>query len=68
MIDAHKLLVHQVRAAEAPPSRRIQYDDPSAVAKLKKTQIVRKKTAERAVPLFSHLPQYEKESIFSRGN
>ncbi|KAK4525817.1 hypothetical protein GAYE_SCF17G3726 [Galdieria yellowstonensis] len=57
----------KIRAAEAPPSRRIQYDDPSAVAKLKKTQIVRKKTAERAVPLFSHLPQYEKESIFSRG-
>ncbi|EME30180.1 translation initiation factor eIF-2B delta subunit [Galdieria sulphuraria] len=55
------------KTKHAPPSRRIQYDDPSAVAKLKKTQIVRKKTAERAVPLFSHLPQYEQESIFSRG-
>ncbi|GJQ10109.1 hypothetical protein GpartN1_g4867.t1 [Galdieria partita] len=55
------------KTKHTPPSRRMQYDDPSAVAKLKKTQIVRKKNAERAVPLFSHLPQYEQESIFSRG-
>jgi len=50
------------RKARKPASARtrVQYDDPSAVAKVKKAQILKREESSRVVPFLSHLPQYEK--------
>lgn len=54
-------------SSAAAPKQRLQYDDPSAVAKAEKKAIVKRAAAERIVPLFSHLPQYERIASVSLG-
>ncbi|TYZ65928.1 hypothetical protein PybrP1_002282 [[Pythium] brassicae (nom. inval.)] len=44
---------------------RLQYDDAKRVAKRSKASVVVRTQAQKQVPLFSHLPQYERESSLS---
>lgn len=44
---------------------RLQYDDAKRVAKRSKASVVVRTQAQKHVPLFSHLPQYERESSLS---
>ncbi len=44
---------------------RMQYDDLKRVAKVDKTAIVKRTRVQKVVSLFSHLPQYERETSFS---
>jgi translation initiation factor eIF-2B subunit delta len=49
--------------------QRLQYDDPDAVAKAEKRVVVKRAPAQRLVPLFAHLPQFEPlHSDFTRGS
>ncbi|KAF6002047.1 Eukaryotic translation initiation factor 2B, subunit 4 delta, 67kDa [Cyanidiococcus yangmingshanensis] len=43
----------------ARAKQRLQYDDPDAVAKAEKRVVLKRAPAQRLVPLFAHLPQYE---------
>ncbi|KAK4532385.1 hypothetical protein CCYA_CCYA12G3242 [Cyanidiococcus yangmingshanensis] len=43
----------------ARTKQRLQYDDPDAVAKAEKRVVLKRAPAQRLVPLFAHLPQYE---------
>lgn len=65
-------------AAEAPAAKvvkkpevvaasgvRLQYDDAKKIAKRSKASVVVRTQAQKHVPLFSHLPQYERESSLS---
>ncbi|ETW08973.1 hypothetical protein H310_01451 [Aphanomyces invadans] len=52
-------------AAPAPPSARLQYDDPKKVAKYSKSSVIQRTQAQKQVALFSHLPQFERESSLS---
>jgi len=44
---------------------RLHYDDPKAMAKAKKHQVVQRTEGQRKVAWFSHLPQYEREASLS---
>lgn len=44
---------------------RLQYDDAKKIAKRSKASVVVRTQAQKHVPLFSHLPQYERESSLS---
>ncbi|ETV88860.1 hypothetical protein, variant [Aphanomyces astaci] len=52
-------------AAPAPPTARMQYDDPKKVAKYSKSSVIQRTQAQKQVALFSHLPQFERESSLS---
>uniref|UniRef100_K3WT83 Translation initiation factor eIF2B subunit delta n=1 Tax=Globisporangium ultimum (strain ATCC 200006 / CBS 805.95 / DAOM BR144) TaxID=431595 RepID=K3WT83_GLOUD len=56
-----------VKKAEivAPSGVRMQYDDAKKVARRSKASVVVRTQAQKQVPLFSHLPQYERESSLS---
>lgn len=44
---------------------RLQYDDPKRVAKHAKKQQVQRTKLQKQVPMFSHLPQFERETSLS---
>ena len=44
---------------------RLQFDDPRAMAKAKRSQAVQRTEVQKKVPWFSHLPQYEREASLS---
>ncbi|KAF0698145.1 Aste57867_11213 [Aphanomyces stellatus] len=52
-------------ATAAPPTARMQYDDPKKVAKYSKGSVIQRTQAQKQVALFSHLPQFERESSLS---
>jgi translation initiation factor eIF-2B subunit delta len=52
-------------APVVPP--RLQYDDAKKMAKRSKGSVVVRTQAQKHVPLFSHLPQYERESSLHVG-
>lgn len=43
----------------------MQFDDPKKYAKFKKKQVLQRTVVQKQVPLFSHLPQYERETSLS---
>lgn len=49
----------------AASGARLQYDDAKRVARRSKASVVVRTQAQKQVPLFSHLPQYERESSLS---
>ncbi|OQS02594.1 DNA polymerase delta catalytic subunit [Thraustotheca clavata] len=77
--DERRQLQEQQRAAKAggakpaakpstaptPPTARMQYDDPKKVARYSKGSVIQRTQAQKQVTLFSHLPQYERESSLS---
>ncbi|EQC40775.1 hypothetical protein SDRG_01846 [Saprolegnia diclina VS20] len=78
--EERRLLQEQQRAAKAggpakpavkpstaptPPTARMQYDDPKKVARYSKGSVIQRTQAQKQVTLFSHLPQYERESSLS---
>ncbi|CAK4706504.1 unnamed protein product [Aphanomyces euteiches] len=52
-------------AGPAPPTARLQYDDPKKVAKYSKSSVIQRTQAQKQVAMFSHLPQFERESSLS---
>lgn len=48
-----------------PTAARMQHDDAKRVQELHKKQVAPRTTALKQVPLFAHLPQYEKDSSLS---
>lgn len=44
---------------------RLQYDDKKKVARRSKNAVIQRTKAQKQMPLFSHLPQYERESSLS---
>lgn len=46
---------------------RIQFDDASKVARVKKAQIVKREIDQSAVPFLRHLPQYDRGTSISEG-
>lgn len=49
----------------AAPGGRLQYDDPKALERAKRNQVVKRTEGQKKVPWFSHLPQYEREASLS---
>ena len=49
----------------AAPGGRLQYDDPKAVERAKRNQVLQRTEGQKKVPWFSHLPQYEREASLS---
>jgi translation initiation factor eIF-2B subunit delta len=47
------------------PAPMLQFDDPKKVSAYDKKAVVSRTAVARAVPLFSHLPQYERETSLS---
>jgi translation initiation factor eIF-2B subunit delta len=43
----------------------MQHDDKKSVAKLQKQQVAKRTPTQKEVPLFAHLPQYEKDTGLS---
>lgn len=50
----------------AAPSPAMQFDDPKKFAKFAKKQVVDRTRLQKQVALFSHLPQYERETSISQ--
>lgn len=55
----------QKPTVKRPSSGIVQFDDPKRVAQYDKSQIVNNIHTQKRVPLFAHLPQYEKEHSLS---
>lgn len=57
------------KGRRAPPSHSravmLQFDDPKKYARHSKKAVVAKRRLEKQVPLFSHLPQYERDNSLS---
>lgn len=49
----------------APTGARLQYDDAKKIARRSKASVVVRTQAQKQVEMFSHLPQYERESSLS---
>lgn len=49
----------------AVPGGRLHYDDPKAVERAKRNQVLKRTEGQKKVPWFSHLPQYEREASLS---
>ena len=54
-----------VGGSKGPTPAPMQHDDKQAVKKLEKQQITPRTPANKQVPLFQHLPQYEREASLS---
>ncbi|ETO77224.1 hypothetical protein F444_07550 [Phytophthora nicotianae P1976] len=52
-------------AAPTPTNVRLQYDDAKKIARRSKAAVVVRTQAQKQVEMFSHLPQYERESSLS---
>jgi len=52
-------------ASEKKSGPMLQFDDPKKAAKHAKQAVLERTHVQKQVPLFSHLPQYERESSFS---
>ncbi|KAF4029844.1 Initiation factor 2 subunit family [Phytophthora infestans] len=52
-------------AAPTPTNVRLQYDDAKRMARRSKAAVVVRTQAQKQVEMFSHLPQYERESSLS---
>lgn len=58
-------MAKRVETVATPSGVRLQYDDAKKMARRSKDSVVMRTQAQKQVALFSHLPQYERESSLS---